>query len=318
MNDRNAGATNPGEEPAALASDRRKLCAALAAWLSVPEGQVTFSRQDADTGVADMTYKYRVSIGSARDAYFVHLSPKPFPAVISDTFARARAMAEHLGAVSGSRVLLPVWESALDGRSFAVTRTVQRISSRRLLKNLQGFCLGRHLFDWLVQAVRETRREVGSDVPGTHLQRLIDMTQLDSRIRRAASVSQELFLSSRLRSFTAFNHRDLWTGNVLYEAGFPRWLPTSRIAVIDWGAATLDAAPGYDAAKFALDARIPHWYARARFADMARVLECRPDEFPHYVLASMAALACNLDNWPEAAFRVTCEQTFDHALKISK
>lgn len=250
--------------------------------------------------VPDVTSKFFVHSKRGGESWFTYLSSRSHPNAVEKAFGRARSIAASLSAPLGGHVLLPHWEGNIDGRTYAVTPILEGISTRRLTRMIQRLRLVPMVCDWLESAVGETKHVVDGALVIGPLLHMAGMAGLSAELRAKARAAAREFEGGRLEAIHALNHRDLWSGNVLFRGAGLWGLPQRDFRLIDWGAATMHAAPGYDLLTFTRNSLVPPFFARRRCHAFARVIGCKPAELPHYVIASLAALSCDLGEWPVA------------------
>lgn len=262
--------------------------------------------------VPERADRFLVLDARARRTAVVAVSAADRPRAQLEAAKRAVAARRMLGARLGAAVLVPWHIGEIDGLYFAVTPYRAPLSEQDSIRHLQRLHLRGHLLQWLHEAtVRTVRRPTAFQGTREFLAPLRALTERSvhgERLRLAACETLEALSCGTWKPRLVLAHNDLWEGNVLRAPEGPfEW----SFALIDWGGARVRGHAIYDlvrlADSFGLSGR-----SLARQLELhAQALGCSPAQTKHHLVAALAWLAANLDEWPPESFT----QVADHCLE---
>lgn len=241
-----------------------------------------------------------------------------------DPFATERAVEVTRGARSllgpdaGSVVLEPLSSGRVGGRAYVLWPFHRVLNSSRAANLLRRVGLYPKVLRWLRDVTAQTARPVPAEqrnvLYGATLLSIADEAHFPTHMRDAAGRGLLRLKGLHWQPFTAFEHNDLWIGNVL--------MPRDRDAaqrhprgfiVIDWEGARFEGYPVLDLVRFALSSRMPKRWLHRELLRMRDLLRCELSDMPSYVLAALGAMGQNLGYFPAERFRVLAIEAYEAA-----
>lgn len=256
--------------------------------------------------------RFLVLDARARRTAVVAVSPADHPRLQLDAARRASAARRVLGPRLSAAVLVPWHVGDIDGVYFAVTPYHPPLSERRPLRRLQRLHLRGHLLQWLHEAtVRTVRRPTAFQSTREFLRPLRAMVEEPAhseRLRVAACETLDAITHGIWQPRLVLAHNDLWEGNVLRADDGPfEW----SFALIDWGGSRVRGHAIYDLVRLASSFGLSSRALARQLALHAQALGCAPAHTKHHLVAALAWLASNLDEWPLESFAPVA----DHCLE---
>ncbi len=286
----------------------RAVASAVAKHFSVPEAGVRFESISEKPDIADAS---RVSL--------VLCEARPIAVVLEgsaegDLAFRAADRARAATAILGERlrpaVLVPTETGKCGDRTFVLYAHCQTVAKRGVRRLFSEMFLAPEVLGWLRDVARETRAAPSSEeVERLFLQPLAALARLSAASDLTRNLAQrahdELERGTWQPLFTLM-HGDLWMGNVLIAPRLTngradlRWW--KRFVISDWPGGKVKGFPIYDLVRFARSARIPQRSLRRELARHCAALGCDPRHASLHLLAALADLNANLEQFPTPRF----------------
>ena len=250
------------------------------------------------SSLPDSTEKYIVQTTGGE--FFVMLSSTVSPLMVKRAIERQREARLHLLEAAAEPIELPFVEGLFSGRSYGVWLRRQPLSGNRIRLRLEKLLLVPRVYRWLGDVISQTVTSADSSKLAVNLQKLQTIPALPTFIKATAGTASQGFLSGKIPAIQILQHGDVWLGNILKapsKCGF---------IIIDWAGAKMDGAPFFDLVKFAISSGASKSKLGHEVAVHSRMLGCKVEDAPAYVLSGLAALHTELEYFPEDRFIDLC------------
>lgn len=258
------------------------------------------------THLADDVMKLRIRDARGRTVAVALCSSLQWPDMVARAVERARQASDALGEDLGSAVLLPEHEGCRDGRSYAVLPFCEPLATERLLWPIQRSRIGRAVGNWLAASGARTCRPLEPHELVTNfrnpLEALSRMNGVSERLQRAAAHALVRLNDAAWTPRHVLMHGDLWEANVLVAEN------RHGFVLIDWAGCKTDGFGIFDLVRWATSMRFPSRRLRANLAIHCKHLECDFEDARSNLLAALADLGTNLDQFPREEFSLMADR----------
>ncbi|MCP5056363.1 MAG: phosphotransferase [bacterium] len=258
---------------------------------------------------ADDVMKLRIRDVRGRTVAVALCSSPEWPDMVARAVKRARQAFDALGEELGSAVLLPEHEGVRDGRSYAVLPFCEPLGTKRLLWPIQRSRIGSAVGSWLAASAAQTSRPLEREELESNfrnpLQALSAMKGVSARLQDAAAHALARLDDAAWIPRHAVMHGDLWEANVLISEN------RHGFVLIDWAGSKTDGYGIFDLVRWATSMRFPSRKLRAELATHCEHLECDLEDARSHLLASLADLGMNLDQFPRNEFSAMADRCLD-------
>lgn len=296
------GASNAGED---LALWRNELVDFLTtAFGEMPEQPLSLLRPPGP--VLDDVMKLRIRDSAGRNVGVALCSSPDWPEMVARGVECGRRARASLGNELGAVVLAPRLEGRRDGRSYAVLPFCEPLDPKRLWWPIQRRRVRGAVSSWLTQATAHTSRALhGNELDANFrapLLALSEMRGISSSIRRAAANSMDRLTSGGWTPRHVLMHGDLWEGNTLH--GENRF----GFVIIDWAGSRTDGYGIFDLVRWAISMRMSSRQLREELETHCKLLACDFEDARSTLLAALAALAADLNQFPLADYSAMADR----------
>ncbi|MBW2241212.1 MAG: phosphotransferase [Deltaproteobacteria bacterium] len=259
--------------------------------------------------VADDVMKLRIRDARGRTVGVALCSSPEWPDMVASGVKHARRAHNALGEDLGSAVLLPLHEGFRDGRSYAVLPFCEPLHPQGLLWPIQRFRIGSAVGHWLAAASARTTRPLDQDELEPNfrapLRALSAMSGVSARLRGAAAHALARLDDGAWTPRHALMHGDLWEGNVLLSEN------RHGFVLIDWAGCKTDGYGIFDLVRWAASMRFGRRKLRAALAVHCEHLGCSFEDARSNVVAALAELGTNLNQFPREEFSAMADRCLD-------
>ncbi len=204
----------------------------------------------------------------------------------------------------------PIITGLFEGISWALFHMNHPLSHGRIKWILQRNLLAPAILKWLAASLEKSCKPLPgqtiSAVFNGPVRQMINDNDFSTDIRKCASDALDALESGLWHPQFCLSHNDLWKGNIMMPS---RSINTergkfyfSRFRVIDWAGSTVEGIAFFDLMKFCQSFQVPRYYTRKAVLTHCRILDCSMKEARFYLIAALARLGQNLDQFPRSAY----------------
>lgn len=276
------------------------------AWIARPGGK---------SAVEDATFAVTVDGHQARDNAVILISNRDFPGMVAEAVEKIETASAAVSPATAARLHRPTLTGQVEGCSYAVFARLRPLLEGRILRRVETFVLAPHVVDWLVDLAKDSRTHLDPDAVhdgfAAPLEHLAAEPPLAPEIRQTARRFRARLEDTAL--FSAVEHGDFWSGNVLLEPDGARFSTARQggFKIIDWGGSTTSGSPFVDLTRYLMSThrqksrRPRHYIEQYRTA-----LGVAPDDVALYGLAALGRIGLNLNAFPKPRYLLLVERVF--------
>lgn len=216
----------------------------------------------------------------------IHCSPISAPDTAANAFNKATSIYERLPKELSVHIGVPIFLGSIEGRTYIVSKWGKRLSENRVIKKIEYPVWKSLITKWINQAASCTKVACTTEQAGAHveeqLQFLQNIEDIPPWIRKATKEAQSAYLRGDWKPFYAFEHNDIWRGNILLPPG-P--LGYKKFEIIDWGSATLNGYGVSDMINIDRLIKVRAAEKKKLLSDLATSLRISPKEMLYQNLA---------------------------------
>ncbi len=282
------------------------LDAASLAWIERPGGK---------SAVEDATFAVMIDGHQARDDAVILISNADFPGMVAEAVKKIETVSATVLPATAARLHRPTLTGLVEGCSYAVFARLRPLLEGRILRRAETFVLAPHVVDWLVAMAKDSRADIDPDA--THDQFAAPLDHLAADPPLAPEIRQT---ARRLRAriedtalFSAVEHGDFWSGNVLLEPDGARFSTARQggFKIIDWGGSTINGSPFVDLTRYLMSTHRPKSRRPRRYIEQYRTaLGVAPEDVALYGLAALGRIGLNLNAFPKPRYLLLVERVF--------
>ena len=255
----------------------------------------------------DGATKLLVRDSKRRPAYVVLVSSAITPMAVSKAMDAARAAHEAVGDELGEAILLPEYESTVDGRTYAALPYHKPLVDSRFYRWRYRRKLLPKVSDWLGRAVKATavpvatnHREAAFGVP---LEYLIESDATPPVVRDAAKEARAR-LGREWSPKWSLMHGDLWLSNILHAPAEGR-LP---FRLIDWPDCRVRGYAFYDLVRLFESFGGSRELMAQAVNQQVKSLDCERQDARSYLAAALGLLGLHRGHFPLEAYVAMAEK----------
>lgn len=204
----------------------------------------------------------------------------------------------------------PIITGFFDGISWALFHINYPLSDRRIKWILQRNLLAPAILNWLAASLKKSWKKLPEKKISTlfnePVQAMVNNGDFSTDIRKCASDALDSLESGLWNPLFCLSHNDLWKGNIMVPSGSTD-SDTGRVhsgsfRVIDWAGSSVEGIPFFDLMKFCQSFQVPRYFTRKEILTHCRILDCNMRDARFYLIAALALLGQNLDQFPRSAY----------------
>lgn len=306
-------ANGPDNEHMSVAALRSLLADDLA-WFEQAIGQrISVEPLGKLKSVADATTKMLLRTTSGQPAAVIVCSRPLAPELIARGTQVAEAIAELIGDPYAGAIIRPIRSGYADGCSYVILPHCREFSRFKPLRIIQQLRMRRPLLRWLCDATAAAAgtHSSGEDAAAAYasvLQHLQRQELFTDDMQLAIRQSLQRLESGRWQPRHAFDHNDLWMGNVMLPGRFDRSAKTHYpFVLIDWAGANSKGFGIYDLVRLARALKLSNSEIRRQLIAHAAALRCDLQDTRGHLFAALGRLHQHLEYFPEPRFVQTAQ-----------
>lgn len=272
--------------------------------------------------LADATTKVLVRTISGPIAVIICSRPAA-PDLVARGSRNAEKIRNLIGETLGDAIIRPMGQGEADGRSYAIFPYCRDLSKWRPLRIAQRLRIQGALLTWLRQATVKASERHGADGSAAEsfadvLEHLGRQALFDDGIQRAIRHALKRLELGEWRPGHTFDHNDLYLSNIMLPVrSGPSGRPRYPFVLIDWAGANPKGFGIYDLIRLARAINLSPGSLRRELSAHSEALQCRLQDSPGHLLASLGWLHKNREHFPEHRYVKTvqaCWATLDRAM----
>lgn len=254
---------------------------------------------------ADASYKALLKNSRGRAVGFLICSNPVNTELVARNTAMARKAKRRLPSPLNNVILEPLLEGRYEKLSWAIFDLKKTLAENLWQWRLQKIRIAPALMQWLADKARTTRQPIGdfhlAGAVSGPLQELADDNGFPGEIRERTLKAMERLAKGAWSPYWILSHNDLWKGNVLLPgAGQSGEQP--KFYIIDWAGSKTEGFAFFDLIKLTCNLNLPDFYARRLVKRHCRIMECDSQDAMSYLLAGIADMGLNLENFPHHVY----------------
>lgn len=213
-----------------------------------------------------------------------------------------------------SSVLLePIMSGEVEGVCFVVWPYCDALSDHFLIHRLQSMNVRSRSLSWLRKVNKKSRRKLKRSEVDKHfinlLKRFGARNDLDTNVKEAINMQVQSLENGSWHPYFVLAHNDLWIGNVLMNENNKY----NGLTIIDWASARRKKGFAiYDLVRLSMSLNLSKRAFNKELEAHCKILHCDVRNSMGYLLASLAFLAENLDQFPEERFLSLVNSCFEY------
>ncbi len=213
----------------------------------------------------------------------------------------------------GSVLLKPIMSGEVEGVCFVVWPYCKALSNHLILHRLQSLRLKSRVLSWLRKMNEESRRRLNSSEADKHfislLKRFGARNDLDDNVKDAINIQVQSLENGSWHPYFVLAHNDLWIGNVLFKKNNKY----NGLTIIDWASTRRKKGFAiYDLVRLSMILKLSKREFVSEIEMHCQILHCEVKNSMGYLLASLAYLAENLDQFAEDRFLNLVHKSFNY------
>lgn len=264
----------------------------------------------ADLLPPDVTYKSLVADTMGNHSAFLLFSNPNGKIQVEQNVQKALKARSVLGNRLNWVIERPIITGFVDGISWALFHMNYPLSDGRIKWILQRNLLAPAILKWIAGSLEKSCKKLPIPNISTFfngpVNQMVNDGDFSTDIRKCASDALDSLESGLWHPQLCLSHNDLWKGNIMVPSGVTNTdrgrFYFSRFRVIDWAGSTVEGIPFFDLMKFCQSFQVPRYYTRKAILTHCRILNCNMREARFYLIAALALLGQNLDQFPRNAY----------------
>ncbi len=279
---------------------------------------------------SDVTYKASVADTHGNLSAFLLVSNPNGKMQVEQNVQRALRARQALGERLNWAVEPPIIRGFFNGISWALFHINYPLSHGRIKWILQRNLLGPAILKWLAGVLKKSWKKLPEQNIFTlftdPLKTMVNDGDFSTDIRKCASNALDSLESGLWNPSVCLSHNDLWKGNIMVPLSYPDdlikhdrgKLQSGSFRVIDWAGSSVEGIPFFDLIKFCRSFQLPVYYTRKAVSTHCGILDCSMREARFYLIAALALLGQNLDQFPRSAYLDLSYNLFNHMTAMGR
>lgn len=221
----------------------------------------------------------------------------------------------NLGKELGSVLLDPINSGENDGIGYVVWPYCRPLESGLFRRKLQLFHLKPIILTWLKSVNESSICRAKDDEVLSYfinpLQRLRENKNISKEVKDEINFQIRSLESHSWSPFFVMAHNDFWLDNILIDENNIE-NKFHGLTVIDWAGSNYKSFAIYDLVRMAISLRLSRTAFSAELLAHCNILNCNKRNATGYLLASLAFLADNLEQFPEERFNRLLNNCFNY------
>ncbi|WP_035238087.1 hypothetical protein [Desulfobacter vibrioformis] len=264
----------------------------------------------ADLLPPDVTYKSFVADSRGCHSAFLLFSNPNGKMQVAHNVQKASEARSVLGNRLNWVIEPPIITGFFDGISWALFHMNYPLSHGRIKWVVQRTLLAPAILKWIAGSLEKSCQKLPAPKIAAFynepVKQMVNDDDFSPDIRKCASDTLDSLESGRWHPLFCLSHNDLWKGNIMVPSGSKNTdkgkFYFSKFRVIDWAGSAVEGIPFFDLMKFCQSFQVQRYYTRKAILTHCRILDCSIKEARFYLIAALALLGKNLDQFPRSAY----------------
>lgn len=261
---------------------------------------------------SDVTYKSFVADTRGNPSAFLLFSNPNGKMQVAQNVQKALTARNALGNKLNWVIDRPIITGFFHGISWALFHINYPLYDGRIKWILQRNLLAPAVLNWLTASLERSWKKLPEQKKITlfvePVKAMVNDGDFSTDIRTCVSEALDSLASGLWNPSFCLSHNDLWKGNIMVPSPSGLKNPDTGkfqfngFRIIDWAGSSVEGIPFFDLIKFCQSFQVPRYYTRKAILTHCRILDCNLRDARFYLIAALALLGQNLDQFPRSAY----------------